>query len=94
MPDEVILASKRKTANVKQPVFENSSHIVFDDDDDVEDDSAYIGDVEYEIVDENANADYTDEIIEDKTKSRGLGCWRDCGGGVSLQGSSFILEHQ
>jgi hypothetical protein len=70
MPDEVILhlnvlASKRKTANVKQPVFENSSHAVFDDDDDVEDDSAYIGDVKYETVDESANTVYTDEIIED-----------------------------
>ena len=57
IPNEVILhlnklALNRKTANVKSPVFENS-HTVFDDDDDVEDDNDYIGDVEYEIVDEN-----------------------------------------
>ena len=42
-----------------------SRNIIFDDDDDVEEDIDYISDVEYETVDENANADYTDEIITD-----------------------------
>lgn len=67
MPNEVILhfnilALNRKTANVKSPVFE-SRNIIFDDDDNVEDDIDYTSDVENETIDENANADYTDEII-------------------------------
>ena len=42
MPNEVVLhlnslAANRKTANVKQPVFENS-YTIFDDDNDVDDD--------------------------------------------------------
>ena len=55
-----------KTANVKQPVFENS-HTVFnddddDDDDDVDDDPEYTGDIEYDIIDESADAEETDEV--------------------------------
>ena len=54
MPNEVVLhlnslAANRKVANVKQPVYENS-HTVFDDDDDVDDDPEYIGDIEYDTV--------------------------------------------
>ena len=70
MPNEVVLhlnnlAANRKTANVKQPVLENS-HTVFDDDDDVDDDPEYIGDIEFDIIDESADAEETDEVIEDK----------------------------
>ena len=69
MPDEVILhlnalASKRKTANVKQPVFENSNHTVFNDDDDIDDDTEYIGDIEYDITEESAEAEEIDEIVD------------------------------
>ena len=69
MPHEVVihlnnLAANRKTANVKQPVFENS-HTVFndDDDDDVDDDPEYIGDIEYDIIEESADAEETDEVV-------------------------------
>ena len=38
---------------------------MFNHDDDLEDDSEYIGDIEYEITDESAHAEETDEIIDD-----------------------------